>query len=139
MAGRKPKPAELRIYEGKRGHRPIPETVKPKADYPVRPEMDEVATEEWNRVMPELFRLGLLTNIDVRALEGYCRTYSKYLKASEKAIDTEDGLRWASKELQYLKEMRLLMSEFGMTPSSRSKVQASKGDGDEEWKALLSG
>lgn len=139
MAGRKPKPAELRIYEGKRGHRPIPKTVKPKADYPAMPEMDSVATEEWKRVVPELYKLGLLTNIDIVAMEGYCRTYSKYLKASEKADTTEEGLRWASKELQYLKELRLLMSEFGMTPSSRSRVTAKEEAISSDWEKLLSG
>ena len=71
MAGPPKKPTKLRILEGNPSKRPLPKN-EPEPD-PTMPEcpdwlMDD-AKEEWNRVAPELHRIGLRTVGDVAACE----------------------------------------------------------------------
>ena len=147
--GRKPKPAELRLLEGKRGHRPIPKTVKPKKNKKIPEPPDwlcKYAKSEWKRVVPELYNLGLLTKIDTTALEAYCQCYARWREAEEQlkveCTKTDSGYESPSAYInianKYSKEMRAYLTEFGMTPSSRSRIGVDKPDTDEEeWNRLL--
>ena len=77
--GRKPKPTELRLFEGNREHRSIPTTPKPQSKLQYAPRwLDPLAKKEWKRISKELYALGLLTTIDKVALEGYCQCYAKW-------------------------------------------------------------
>lgn len=148
--GRKPKPAELRAKEGKRGHRPIPKTVKPKkARFCPKPPawlLDD-AKDEWKRVSQELFELDLLKGVDEIALAGYCQTFAKWKDAEERlegeelTFITEKGYMGlnplANLSIKYSKEMRAYMVEFGMTPSSRSRIAVDKSDEGDDWDKFL--
>ena len=149
IRGRKPKPAELRLIEGKRGHRPIPKTPKPpkaKKAPPPPAWLAKYAKEEWRRIVPELFGLGLLTKIDTAALEAYCQCYARWREAEElltiTVSVTENGYESPSAYIniatKYAKEMRAFLVEFGMTPSSRARIGTNAPDADEEeWDKLL--
>lgn len=135
VAGRKPKPPELRIIEGNPGHRPIPEnTPKPAPKKPSCPRwLLPDAKKEWHRVAPMLEKLGLLTKIDMAALAGYCQSYARW-KDCEEEIDrngytvvTEKGFVIQHPAVSIAKNclnmVRKFCSEFGMTPSSRGRIQ----------------
>lgn len=93
-----------------------------------------------------LHRLGLLTVMDTVSLTAYCQTYAKWRIASEKAeittFETEAGYvgqnPYINMEIKYSKEMRAWLTEFGMTPSSRAKIDIEDlRDDDEEWSDLI--
>ena len=130
-AGRKPKPPGLRLLEGNREHRPIADVPRPRPIRPSAPRwMDPIAKKEWRGISRKLHRLGILTEIDLTALEAYCVCYSKWRQAEEKAkievVETDSGYKaqdpYVGMALKYLKELRSYQLEFGMTPSSRVRV-----------------
>ena len=141
LAGRKPKPSQLRLVEGNREHRPIPNTPKPKPHRRPAPTwMDHRAKREWHRISRTLYKMGLLTDVDTKALEAYCVCYSKWREATEKTkvgiLTTPAGYAYANPliavELKYSKEMRAWMAEFGLTPSARSRITIEEPDDEDE-------
>ena len=89
---------------------------------------------EWGRISRELHKLGLLTEIDRPALEAYCQAYgrwaevSRLMKAPEFSwiITTPKGAQIQNPLVGVantsVEIMRKFLAEFGMTPSSRSRV-----------------
>lgn len=85
--------------------------------------------------------LGMLTDVDHRALELYSQTYSTWKEATEKVatsgmlIKAPSGYPQQNPYLgianQASKRLQSLLSEFGMTPSSRSRVIASTPEKNE--------
>jgi len=146
--GRKPKPPELRLYEGNREHRSIPTTPKPKTKRFYAPRwLSPIAKKEWRRIARELYNLGLLTVLDRAALEGLCQCYARWREAEDKALiaiyKTNSGYvgqnPYINIAIKYAKEMRSFLVEFGMTPSSRARVNIDKlKDDKSEWDELLS-
>jgi len=144
VAGRKPKPTQLKKLEGNPGKRPLNDNEpQPDSSIPNCPWwLDYHARTEWKRVCPELHRLGLLTSVDRTALAGYCVAYSMVVRAT-KEINSgflydyqdkktlEDGktpeLKRSKKPevgilMDALSQVRLFCSEFGLTPSARSRL-----------------
>lgn len=144
MAGRKAKPVELLVLQGKthltkdqiEKRREQEKSLRPATDRIDPPDwLDEDATEEWNRVVEELKTLDLMTNLDVLSLAIYCDSVSKYMQATENIKDngltytymTATGQRKAvnpdvTAQQQYANQIRAFCSEFGLTPSSRLKL-----------------
>ena len=149
VRGRKPKPVELRVIEGNREHRKIPKAPKPRKNknIPDPPGwLVKYAKTEWKRIVPELYNLGLLTKIDTTALEAYCQCYARWREAEEKlkveVSITDNGYESPSAYInisnKYSKEMRSYLVEFGMTPSSRTRIGTDIKDSDKEgWEKLL--
>ena len=84
--GRKPKPRALRLLNGNAGKRPLPPDIQPPRtdDVPEPPRgMPAQARKEWRRIAPLLYEIGLLTKIDLVALEAYCRVYARWLEAEK--------------------------------------------------------
>ena len=138
-AGRKSKPNELKKLEGNTGHRAIPEGVVPETppDCPPSPSwLSRVAKLEWNRVAPELYRLGLLKDLDLQPLAIYCQSYADMRKAQEalnknglttvhvnKAGEENLVVRPEHYVVQAcVKQIKAFCTEFGMTPSSRARL-----------------
>lgn len=81
----------------------------------------------------ELHKLGLLSTIDLVAFAAYCQQYSTWVMATEKVqkhgvlIKAQSGFPMQSPyftiQNKAQAEMRKWLTEFGMTPSSRSRVQ----------------
>jgi len=143
MRGRKPKPTVLKLLDGNPGKRPLnDQEPHPAQGIPNRPDwLDTEALAEWDRVTAELADMGLLTLADRAALAAYCTAWSRWVQAEDMVRkfgtivkSPEKGFPMKSPYLsiadQALETMRKLMVEFGLTPSSRSRIRVSPG-GDE--------
>jgi P27 family predicted phage terminase small subunit len=135
MAGRKPKPTKLKLLQGNPGRRKLsPDEPEPKAMLPPAPEhLDEEAVAEWQRMGEKLHKLGLVTEIDKSALAVYCMAWSRWVEAEGKIkefgsvmISPKSGFLVQSPYLQIanrsMEQMMKVLVEFGMTPSSRSRI-----------------
>ena len=143
MRGCKPKPTFLKVLDGNPGKRPLnDQEPRPSQGIPDRPDwLDAEAQAEWERVTAELSDMGLLTLADRAALTAYCIAYSRWVDAEAmvKKFGTivkspEKGFPMKSPYLsiadQAMETMRKFLVEFGLTPSSRSRIRLPPG-GDE--------
>jgi P27 family predicted phage terminase small subunit len=148
MIGRKPKPTALKLLAGNPGHRPLNADEPKPSGTPTCPEhLNETANSEWNRISGELSALGLLTLVDRAALAAYCMVYARWVDAELNiqkygtVIKTKAGNAiqnpYVGVANRALDLMYKFQSEFGMTPSSRSRLsvtpssQAPAGSWDE--------
>lgn len=137
--GRKPKPTALKVLAGNPGHRPLNSAEpEPRRRMPFCPRvLQGEARREWHRMGKILFQAGLLTEIDGPGLMGYCLAYARLLDAEEKVREFGSVVKAPSGYLAHspylaiankaLEQMRAFLVEFGMTPSSRTRVQAAGG------------
>lgn len=147
--GPAPKPTVLKILSGNPGKRPInQDEPKPKPIAPKCPSwLDKEAKREWKRVAPELERLGLLTIVDGAALAAYCQAYVRWKQAEEiikregMTVTTETGyimphpaVKIAEKAQQLIKAF---CAEFGLTPSSRSRMSLPEKREEDEFEEFL--
>ena len=151
MKGRKPTPRNLRLLRGNPGNHHINEN-EPQPDIviPEPPEhLGDIAKAEWNRLSEELYRLGLISELDRSALAAYCQVYARWVEAEDTLkrmstpqnpggllLKTSNGniiqnpLVGASNKA--LQMMHKFLTEFGMTPSSRSRVSATPPKGKDK-------
>lgn len=138
MRGRRPKPTVLKLQDI--SHRRANEREpQPTPGAPDPPEwLSPAARKEWDRVAPELERMGLLTRVDVAALAGYCTAYAHWQEAE--AFIQEHGLTLSIRDdkgvlkavqpvpevnisIKMLDKVRQFAGEFGFTPSARSRIE----------------
>lgn len=136
--GRKRKPTSLKVIQGtQRADRINHNEPKPDPCIPEPPEhLKGEALSEWRRLSKILYRLGLLSEIDRSALAAYCVVWARWVDAETRLQDepqviiSKNGQPFQNPTLgianRALDLMRSYLSEFGMTPSSRSRVTASK-------------
>jgi P27 family predicted phage terminase small subunit len=86
--GRRPTPDALKELAGNPGHRPLNDQApQPEREAPEMPKgMGLAARREWHFIVPILLRLGVLSNIDGKALAAYCDSYAMWERA-RKQID----------------------------------------------------
>lgn len=145
MKGRKPKPTAMRLLEGNREHRPLPDDEpQPDVFLPKPPDhLDDEAQAEWLRIGPKLVRLGVMTELDTAALSAYCVAWSRHVDA-EKNL-RKYGMVLVSKSTgnpvlspyyrvatQALADMNKTLTEFGLSPSSRTRVTAAEKPADDD-------
>jgi len=145
MSGRKPKPTVLKILEGNPGKRPLndneptPDIEIPNCPHYIR--KDRTAKREWDRIVPQLYDLGLLTNVDRSILELYCVNYSLFVWATEDIrenghIAKTRGGDKANPAVAIAREAAKIIKacavEFGLTPSSRSRIKVPKKKEDDD-------
>jgi P27 family predicted phage terminase small subunit len=137
-AGRPPKPTHLKVLQGTlRKHRkrnePEPEIALPECP----PHLEGEAKSEWESMSEQLFSLGLLTRIDKAALAGYCQAWADWVEAMHelkrgKVLRAKTGYPilspWWSIANKANEQMRAYLTEFGLTPASRSRIDL-KGPG----------
>lgn len=120
--------------QGNPGKRPLNknEPVVP-VEIPECPDhLDDIAKAEWERIVPELAKAGLLTQLDRTALSLYCQTWAIWIDAETKVkkrgrvFTTKSGHpiqnpfhNVATKAATDLKNFAI---EFGLTPSARSRI-----------------
>jgi P27 family predicted phage terminase small subunit len=147
--GTKPKPSQLKILEGNPGRRPIPESVRVDPQAPKCPAwLDVEAKREWRRIVPELVALGIVGQVDRAALAGYCQAYARWVEA-ERVLSTEGQYIEGTKggmikhpAFQVARDNLTLVkqfcAEFGMTPSSRTRLHATPKQEADPFESFLS-
>jgi len=136
MRGRKPKPTLYKELAGNPGHRPLNDREPiPPSELPECPEhLQGEARAEWFRICAALKAMGLLTAADHALLEAYCVTYARWLDAEAKLKEfgtivksPNKGFPMTSPYLHVanssLEQLRKLAVEFGLSPSSRSRIR----------------
>lgn len=145
--GRKPKPTQLKVVQGTaradrlNASEPMPDAARPAPP----PHLSEEARREWDRVVDELFRLGVMTELDRASLAAYCQAYGRWVQAEESLakfaardpatkglmIKTQAGnaiqnplVGSANKAMS---DMVRFASEFGLTPAGRARVHGDNG------------
>jgi P27 family predicted phage terminase small subunit len=148
MRGRKPKPTTLRLLQGNARQKPLAATPQPPATLLECPShLHGEARKKWKILAPQLYELGLLTELDHAALEMLCWSWSVLIKAGERlaaegltVVDRNGVTRvspWVKIECEAQKQLRALCAEFGMTPSSRSRVHAVPPPSPDPFEELL--
>ena len=152
--GRKPTPTAIKELEGNPGKRALNEREpKPQKKAPACPKwLEDEAKKEWRRLAKQMEQLGILTQVDMAAFAGYCQAYARWKEAEEfitqhgSIVKTPSGY-WqqvpqVSIAQTYLKIMNKFAEQFGLTPSSRSRIIASSesnGSTVDEMEELLGG
>jgi P27 family predicted phage terminase small subunit len=124
--------AKLKGFPGKQAKRnPPPEpTILPQC--PEAPSyLPDYGKEEWDRVAPGLWAIGLLSVLDTTALAAYCAAYAMWRRASEEL----DSLTVEAKTTGDLRRHPLIKvvadaasdmvrfsGEFGLTPIARERI-----------------
>lgn len=147
--GRKPKPTAIKIIEGNPGKRPLNKyEPKPEKKAPRCPSwLENDAKKEWRRMAKQMEHLGTLTEIDMAAFAGYCQAYARWKEAEEfvtkhgAIVKTPSGY-WqqvpqVSIAQTYLKIMNKFCEQFGLTPSSRSRIITDSNDKEDDQMELL--
>jgi P27 family predicted phage terminase small subunit len=129
--------------EGNPGHRRIPTNeLRPRCDKIPKPPpfLIGIARQEWRRIAPQCFVLGLLTNLDVASLAAYCQAYARWVIAETRCAEMAErdeltsGLMIKTTNGNVVQnplvgtarraaaDMVRYASEFGLTPSARARL-----------------
>ena len=146
--GPAPKPNELKVLEGGRGHRPIDltSTFRPEVGEPPMPAgMSREGKKAWKQLVPELLHYNLVSKVDAPALESLCETIG-LLKVLRRSINsrqellltekqdpalaittsTPNGMQVQSAIYQAMNreqdKLKSWLAEFGLTPAQRARV-----------------
>lgn len=139
-------PTNLELLRGNPGKRKLNKN-EPKfekeEEVPKPPSfLSTYAKKEWKRLAPIVFKLGLLTKGDYSAFAAYCQNYHRWIVA-EKEIRKRKGMTTSSAmgnevvipEVRIANEamqnMLKFAKEFGLTPASRTGVDAEKSEKSE--------
>lgn len=100
--------------------------------------LDELARREWDRVSGLLLGMRVLTEADYIALGNLCQAYSTLISAQKQM--NKSGILYKTKS-GYIQQSPLLgiistqstivnklLCEFGLTPASRSRINAVQED-----------
>ncbi len=132
--GKKPIPTQLKIVKGTdQPCRIRKDEPKPKFDKIEPPkELNGVALEQWEVIVEQLQESKIISNIDVPALAMYCVAYSRWVYANQQIMESgcvvknKEGIIMQSPFFHVANksfaQMKSLLVEFGMTPSSRTRI-----------------
>ena len=148
LRGPAPAPTSLKIMRGNPGKRSLPknepqlETKAPECPA----HLDAMARSEWDRMVPILLGMRVLTEADYMALSMLCQAYSTMAAAQDQLnktgilFKTPSGYVQQSPLISIVNQNAELVTklcrEFGVTPSARSRVQARQADkakADDPW------
>lgn len=149
--GRKPLPTKLKVLRGT--DRPdrandaeptpeIPDSLKPPAWM-----KRKVAREAFAEMAARLYRLGLYTELDAMQLELLCQTYAKWREATRRSnvdplVSPKGGSYMnpsLSAELALGKRLQAIMTEFGLSPSSRTRLTVGEKESADPLEDFLKG
>jgi P27 family predicted phage terminase small subunit len=149
MRGRKPKPTHLKLLEGNPGRRPLNTgEPRPQATIPTCPaHLSPSAKAEWKRLAQMLHRLGVITELDRAALAAYCQAYGRWVEAERKLKETPALLRmpsgyvqqnpWLTISNKQLELMHRYMTELGLSPVARTRVDTRMPAGPSKFAGLI--
>ena len=100
------------------------------------------AKKEWKRVVMELARLNLISDLDVMALAAYCNSFATWIDAMKQIrehgtlVKSPNGYPMPSPydkiQRDAQDEMMKWLREFGMTPAARTRVVGEDSNHDED-------
>lgn len=145
--GPKPLPNNVHLLRGnpsKKTASQLIDGVSPVVEIPSAPKhLKGEALKEWKRISVELETLGLVSKIDRAALAMYCTAWGRHVYAEEKMRElgdlgmvdkTPNGFQvqgvWVNISNKAMEQCLKYLSEFGMSPSSRSRVTPGDMQGD---------
>ena len=140
MAGRKPIPTQIKKMQGtleksrvNKLEPQLPTSIPKVPDY-----FDNYAVEAFEFLGVKTYEMRIITEADKMALELLAESYSEYRRAIE--IIKEKGLTYSIRDRsgneiikprpenlikdKAMNRMKSLLPEFGLTPSSRARVNA---------------
>ena len=147
QTGRKPLPTNIHKLQGNRSKLPkesLEDSFLPEIEIPQCPaHLSAAAKKEWKRITPKLKDLGVISQIDMAALAAYCNAYGRWVDSEKKikslgssglVSETLSGSLQPSVYLQIsnraVEQMFKFLTEFGMSPSSRTRIKPSKNAGE---------
>ena len=148
MVGRRPKPTQLKKLAGNPGKRPInkkePGRIRSASLRVPKGRLPADAARLWRTLAPLLDEMGVLSDSDLPALEMLCLHYAAARKGWDEldkkgptvigALGGVKGNPAAAIFRQNSLAFKSYLTEFGLTPSSRVRLQV--GDGGVEEKTL---
>ena len=146
-------PTAVKELNGNPGHRTLnkSEPQPPRSSrVPAPPEhLTGEAKKKWQKLAGQLHRMGVLTEVDQDALARYCVTYQRWIRAEKELAKNGDILKttkgnyvqspWLAVSNRSLMLLNSLASEFGITPSSRTRVKANPPEEEEKLEKELFG
>jgi P27 family predicted phage terminase small subunit len=148
--GRKPQPINFALLPGQRRDRINGDQPVPIREMPEPPDhLDAVAVREFRRVVDYLDQMGVLSLTDTDHIALYADVYSrwcratKHLQAHGDTVTMPNGYQAISPHLKIanecIKQMRGLLSDMGMSPAARTKVNVLPQEDIEEdkWHGML--
>ncbi len=141
--GRRPIPTQLKIIKGTdqpcRMQKDEPKPATNNIKMP--PGLSKDAKKHWRIISKRLIAAKILTEIDTDALAMYCESWAVWWDATKKVnehgsvVEGQNG--YAVQSPYFLiankahNQMRQMATEFGMTPSSRTRVAATSSPDDD--------
>ena len=120
---RQRKPVALKLMEGT----DQPCRRREEVGYPLVTEMepphwlcDDEAVAEWHRLLGELIALGIMATTDRNALGYYCNMHARAIRKWKMGGDPTAA---------ETNQLRMMLNEFGFTPTSKSKPSKASGEG----------
>lgn len=148
MKGPKRKPTALKKLDGNPGRRPLNDQepkyppINAENELPPPAVLTGPAKKEWTRLTTLLGEVGLLQQTDQTALMLYCQAFGDWLKEQELVAEQGSvvpGVRGGliinphvKLSQQAEERMRFYLTEFGLTPSSRSKLKVDRPGGEDD-------
>jgi P27 family predicted phage terminase small subunit len=135
MAGRKPLPTHLKLVKGTaRPHRMNKAEPKPVVAVPAPPDhLDEEASTKFIEMAEMLARHGVMTELDTGALARYVVIWRRWLEAEAEVKRRGHVVKTSNDNIiqnpflsvanKCLAQMHQIEAEFGLTPSSRSRIR----------------
>lgn len=97
--------------------------------------LSKAAKKEWKSISEQLYRLNLLTEVDVNALAMYCESWASYLTAvayvqeNGSFFTTAQGYMQTHPMATEVKAQAALLlklaAQFGLTPAARARLSVS--------------
>lgn len=153
MSGPPKTPTHLRLVKGNPSKRAInKKEPKPPSGVPPIPKHFDKRGKYWfKRMGEELDAVGVMSTLDAKALELLVEAYTEYRHHCE--VLDEEGYTYqtgsatgekivkahpaAAMKADAWKRIRAMLSEFGMTPASRSKVEIKAPAGEDPFAEFL--
>ena len=133
-AGRLRKPTALKLLEGGKAPAKAKAEPKPSNTAPRRPAgLTRRARVHWDRLAPELIKMGVLTSWDVNLFGAYCEAMARYEEA--RLLVNKHGLLTDGQKGNLVKnpavqiqrdsslEAMRIGARFGLSPSERGAVE----------------
>lgn len=152
MKGRRPIPKAIQKAKGTYKIHPERENKlepDPQIGWPPKPEeveSDWIASKKWDQLCKTLEELRILVTCDYDVLALYAITYSQYRRALASVNKTGQVLIQKDRESQvramrnpysielhkYMDRLKLLITELGLSPTSRSRIHAAPAEDEHD-------